>query len=54
MKWKFTDRQTDRNLAHLGIHETSEHIYHLAKYQGIEGLRGSNVFKGLKGFKRLK
>ena len=39
MKSKFTDRHTNRHLAQLGIHEISEHIDHLAKYQGIEGLR---------------
>ena len=39
MKSKFTDRHTSRYLAQLGIHEISEHIDHLVKYQETEGLR---------------
>ena len=53
MKRKFTYRQTDRHLAHLGIHEISEQI-HLAKYQGIGGLRNLRDYIGLKGFEGLK
>ena len=34
-----TDIQTNIHLAQLRIHEISEHIDHLAKYQGIVGLR---------------